>query len=92
MFIAVLAALSLSSPSHAQITVDARAHTCQELKQIVKQQKVVLLVSGHYGGRFVASKYDCPPSDRIVGNAFLRSMDTRFCNPGLLCRVKFPGE
>ena len=71
---------------------DARQYTCAQLKQIVKNEKIVLLESTFFGGRFARSKYDCSPADKAVSNAYLRASDTLACNPGILCRVKFRDE
>ena len=92
MLVSILVLALQTLPAQAERTIDARQFTCAQLQQIVKKERSVLIRSGWYGARFVKSKYDCGVHEKTVDNAYLASADTRRCRPGLLCRVKFPGE
>ena len=72
---------------------DSTAYTCEDLKAIVKAEKLVLFEHSMGGGKYTVHKKYCDPVlDKDISNSYIPASDTDFCNPGILCKIKFPGE
>lgn len=83
----VLPMILMSFNVHAYREYNASRYTCNELKQIVKRDKLALMG----GGRFTVHKKYCEMNDKAIDNAHIGARDG-WCIPGILCRPKFPNE